>query len=186
MKDLPFVPSWQNRLFDFLTRLPVSKYLVFVWITLAATLANHLAPWAEGKLPWSRIDPDPFNFLIWLFVALVAGDYFLVAAGSALDRFRPALSVDAETYHRLRYEPTHVPARTGWVITGLGALFSVWGFTFSASYQRTGDSGVVMYLTASLMFGLVGLTTRQVEMVEFSPHAHVARSAMHLLPDRRR
>lgn len=155
MTDLPFAPSWQNRFFDLLSRLPVHKYLAMVLITLAVTLANHLAPWAEGKLPWGAIDPVQFNFLIWVLVALVAGDYFLGAAGSALDRFRAALSVNDETFGRWRYEFTHLSSRTGWVITGLGALFSVWGFSFSAPYQRTGASGVVMYLLAVLMFGMV-------------------------------
>lgn len=155
MKDVPFAPSWQNRFLNLLSRLPVPKFLVFVLITAVVTLANHLAPWAEGKLPWGTIDPVQFNFLIWVLVALAAGDYFLGAAGSALDRFRPALSVDDETFARWRYEFTHVPLRTGWLIAGLGALFSIWGVSFSAPYQRTGASGVVMYLIALLMFGMV-------------------------------
>ena len=155
MTDPPYPPSWQNRFFSSIRRLPLPWLLVYLLIALGFSLLNVVIPWLEGGLSPGDFDPYQLNFQIWLLVVLVAGDYYLGAAGSAIDEFRPALSVDDETFHRLRYEYTQVPARAGWLITGFAAVFSVWAVSFGRPYQQSGLSAVALYLTALFMFWLV-------------------------------
>jgi hypothetical protein len=96
-----YPPSWQNRFFAFVGRLPVPRLLVYLLITVGAVLLLSLAPWVDGSLPLGTFDPDQATFWIWLPVALVACDYFLGAAGTALDEFRPALGIDDDAFSRV-------------------------------------------------------------------------------------
>jgi hypothetical protein len=153
--DLPYPPSWQNRFFEAFRGAPVSRYLAYTLIALAFVALNTIVPWLEGGLPTGEFDPFLLTFQIWLFVVMFAGDYYIGVAAGAIDRFRPALTVDDEEFARLRYAYLTVPARAGWVVTGLAVAFSVWGVSFGRPYQQAGLSAVVMYGTAVYMFWLV-------------------------------
>jgi len=153
--DLPYPPSWQNRFFDAFRRQPLPRHALYVLITIVAVGVNNVMPWIDGTLAVGELDPYLLTFEIWLLVVMFAGDYYLAAAGAAMDRFRPALDVDEATFRELRYTYTTVPARTGWVITGLSLVFAVWGISFGRPYQQAGLSAFVMYLTSIYMFWLV-------------------------------
>jgi len=153
--DLPYPPSWQNRFFEAFRRQPLPRHLLYLLIVVASIVLNTVVAWVDGGLPVGEFDPYLLTFQVWLVVVMFAGDYYLAAAGAAMDRFRPALDVDDETFARLRYAYTIVPARTGWIITALSLVFAFWGISFGRPYQQTGVSAVVMYLTSIYMFWLV-------------------------------
>jgi hypothetical protein len=155
VKDLPYPPSWQNRFFSTIRQLPLPRLPVYLLIALGFSLLNLVAPWLEGGLPAGEIDLYQLNFQVWLLVVMLAGDYFVAAAGRAMDQFRPALSVDDDTFDRLRYEFTTVPERTGWAVTGIAVVLAFWGISFGRPYQQAGLSAVVLYLTSLFMFWLV-------------------------------
>jgi len=153
--DPPYQPSWQNRFFDAFDRLPVPPGVAYGLIFAASVAANTAVPWLEGGLPVGEFDPYLLTFQVWLLVVMFAGDYYLGVARQAIDRFRPALAVDDAEFQLLRYRYTTIPARSGWVITVLSAIFAVWGISFGRPYQQAGLSAVVMYLTSVYMFWLV-------------------------------
>jgi hypothetical protein len=151
----PYPPSWQERFFRSVRRLGAPRLLVFLGISLAWATLNHLVPWLEGRLPFGELDPHQATFQVWMPVVLLAGDYFLDAAGPAMDAFRPALGMDDATFERERYAFATVPARTGWFITAAALVFSVGGLSFGRPYQQAGLSAVALFLTEAFMFGLV-------------------------------
>ncbi len=155
MLAAPYQPSWQNRFFSAMRRLPVPRLAIYVLITLGFVLLNSAVPWLEGGLPPGAFDPYQLSFQVWMLVVLVAGDYFIAAAGSALDRFRPALRVDDGTYAAIRAAYTQVPTRTGWILTAAALAFAPWSLSFGRPYQQGGLSAVALYLSAAFMFSLV-------------------------------
>ena len=155
MSDIAFPPSWQNRFFDRVDRLPIPSLVVSILILVGFALLNHLAPWLEGKLPWGQIDSYQFNFQIWFLIVLIAGGYFLAFSRSALLKFRVALEVPQEEFDRLAHQFTQIPARTGWLITLVAAPFSILTTSFSSSYQRSGLSAILFLFSSAFMFSLV-------------------------------
>jgi len=155
MPDVAFPSSWQNRFFDRVDRLPIPNLAVYALLLVGFALLNHLAPWLEGKLPWGEIDPYQFNFQIWFLVALIAGGYFLAFSRSALIKFRAALDIPQEEFDQLAHRFTQVPARTGWLITLVAAIFSILVISLLASYQRSGLSVLVFFATSVFMLSLV-------------------------------
>jgi hypothetical protein len=153
--DLPYPPSWQNRFFDAFRRQLVPRHLLYVLITAASVAVNTAVAWIEGGLPAGEFDPYMLTFQVWLLVVMFAGDYYVAAAGRAIDRFRPALGVDDVEFAQLRYTYTTIPARTGWIIAAASLVFSIWGISFGRPYQQTGLSAVAMYATSVFMFWLV-------------------------------
>lgn len=115
--SVPYPPSWQNRFFDAVHRLPVPSLLVYILIYLGVIILNHLIPWLEGKLPWGKIDGTQFINSIWLLVALIAFDYFISLSKTSVAKFRPALEVDDQEYKQMSYRLATLSAHSGWFIT---------------------------------------------------------------------
>lgn len=146
---IPYPPSWQNRFFEAVDRLPVPNLLVFILLFLGFILLNHLVPWLEGKLPWGELDGGQFNFQIWFLVVFIAFDYFLSYSKTAMAKFRPVMNIDEQEYEELSYRFTTLSARTGWLITLVGAVIFIGIFSTSAtpSYQQSGWSRIAFYFS---------------------------------------
>jgi len=156
-KDLPYPPSWQNRFFYAIGMLPIPKLVVAFLLFVAIAFLNHLVPWAEGKLPWGKVDANQFTFHIWFFVVFLASFYFLSNSKKAMAVFRPALNVSEKEYDLLTYRFINLSNRTGWVITFVTVLIAVIGFgtSFFPQYLHSGPSRLMISISEVFMFSLV-------------------------------
>ena len=122
--ERPYAPSWLNRLIDWLERLPGPTWLAY------AVLAG-LGMALQSVVLLGIAEPETTDVLIQAFwaVTLPLGvwlmSYLADTASSALDTFRPALSITSERdVVRLRYELMTAPARPSAVILVLMAILT--------------------------------------------------------------
>jgi hypothetical protein len=161
MSDVSYHPSWQNQLFEGVDRLPIPNLAVYGLVLLGLVLLGHLIPWLEGRLAWGAIDFYQLNFLMWFLVISISEDYFVASSRSALRRFRPALNVSQEEFEQIAFRFTHVPARTGWILTAVGVLFPFVMISFAAPYQREGLARAVFLASGAFMFSIVAFQRYQ-------------------------
>ncbi len=170
-KDIPYTPSWQNRFFYTMSKLPIPKPGVAVLLFVAIAFLNHLVPWAEGKLPWGKVDANQFTFHIWFLVVFLAFDYFVSYSKKAMAVFRPAISVSDKEYDLLTYRFINLSNRAGWVITFVSLLIAAVGLgtSFFPAYLLSGFSllmiSISLVFMASLVFALIVNFFRQFGLI---------------------
>lgn len=186
---VPYPPSWQNRFFDAIERLPIPKLITFSLIFLAFSFVNHLAAWLEGKLPWGKVDGVQLTFQIWLLVALIAYDYFLSYSNVVIAQARPGIKISGTTYEELQYRFTHLSTRADRFIALIAAVIfvvSMPGPNFLPAYQLSGLSLVVVFITgifaSTFIIGFFWYLFRALRMIrEIFNHSAVA-NIFHLEP----
>ncbi len=126
----PYPPSWIDRLTEWVGRLPLPAWVVYLGVGLVLTLiyiATLLpsAIWSSGTL--SVTTGVLYSFLNGMTCAYIPGliHYLDDAAGAALDRFRPVMTADEDEYNKLCYQLTTLPARPVWIASGLGVLYTI-------------------------------------------------------------
>lgn len=118
----PYAPSWLNRLNDWIDTMPGAAWVYycagFFLVGIAVTLVN----WALGVSPVGSLEREPFVFGIYpiYFVALM--HYLDRYSQFALERFRPALTMDDMEYRKIEYALTTVPAKGAWIATILAIV----------------------------------------------------------------
>jgi hypothetical protein len=168
---IPYPPSWHNRFFEAIDRLPVPNLLVYILLSLGLVLLDHLVPWLEGKLPWGKLDAGQFNFQIWFLTGCIAFDYLLSYSKKALTKFRPAMKINEQEYEQLSYRFTHLSARAGWLVTL--ATLPIIGVFSSGSYLpvylQSGWSRMALYFSVlvqgSLWMGFTLYLYRVLSMI---------------------
>jgi hypothetical protein len=121
----PYPPSWIDRLFEWVERLPFPSWLFYLGIWLVQVLLFNALTWIEGTQPPLRFD---IYLTIWgLYQGFYLGyiHYLDSVASQAFVRFRPALLLSDSDHERLRYELTTMPARNVWIAGTLGALITL-------------------------------------------------------------
>jgi hypothetical protein len=125
----PYPPSWIDRLTEWVRRLPLPAWIVYLGVGLVLTLlyiATLLpsALWSSGTL--SLTTAVLYSFLNGMTCAYIPGliHYLDDAAGAALDRFRPVMTADEDEYNQLCYQLTTLPARPVWIATWLGVIYT--------------------------------------------------------------
>lgn len=126
----PYAPSWVDRLTDWVQQLPVPAWVFYLALWLALFLPMEIANWYDGTLPLGTF--FPLHVVITgVTVYLLAAIPFLDGiAGKALQKTRPALSVNDTEYARLEYELTVAPARPMLLANIVGVLFTSVGLIF--------------------------------------------------------
>jgi hypothetical protein len=126
----PYPPSWVDRLTDWVDRLPLPVWLVYLAVGLGLALVYlgmllSSVQWATGRLPFSTA--LIYSLLNGLTAPYLLGfiHYLDRSAAGALARFRPVLTVDDAGYERLRYQLTTLPPRPPWIAAGLGVVYGV-------------------------------------------------------------
>lgn len=123
--NAPYPPSWIDRLFEWVERLPFPSWLFYLGIWLVQILLFNGLTWIEGTQAPLRFD---IYLTIWGFYqGLYLGymHYLDGVANQAFVRFRPALTLSDADCERLRYELTTMPARSVWIAGILGALITL-------------------------------------------------------------
>jgi hypothetical protein len=145
----PYAPSWIDRIFDWVDRLPIPWWLFYVLLALPINGAVAIVLWQTGI--YAAVGFHPMQvFLPSLpvyFLALTHGlDH---VAASAMTRFRPAFRGDDEAFAAAVYRMTTLPARTALVFPVVAGLVSVpFGRIEMASLQMGGlDHVPVLFLS---------------------------------------
>jgi hypothetical protein len=121
----PYSPSWADLLIAWIERLPGPAWLFYGLLLLVLILLTNALQWRDGTLPLGIFHPVRVTEPFYLVYALALIHYLNEVARRALEGFRPAMEIDESAYTRLRYELTTIPARTGFVTLGLGAILGL-------------------------------------------------------------
>lgn len=118
--QVPYPPSWVDRLVTWIGRLPGPAWLSYALGWLIAALLVHAGLWIAGGLPLGSVDPlyavDGLLIIYWLALY----HYLTRSTSRALQVFRPLLDVDDSSIGTIRYELTMLPRWLGWLAIPLG------------------------------------------------------------------
>ncbi|MCC6617212.1 MAG: hypothetical protein IT320_27305 [Anaerolineae bacterium] len=119
-----YAPSWVDRLNTFTDRLPGPPllYQFGLWLLLIGidlVLRNQGATELQLPRPFVFVFLIAFPYNTWLM------HYLDRMAGKALQRFRPGLECDDDSYDTLCYHLTTLPAQPTLLVLVVGVLFSL-------------------------------------------------------------
>ncbi|MGH2621770.1 MAG: hypothetical protein ACRDHG_14545, partial [Anaerolineales bacterium] len=176
----PFAPSWINRLYGAIDRLPGPAWIAY---TAATVLLVLLAMWSDQFVDPSGLpQPTAYSAVIALFpVALI--HYLDGVARSCLRSFRAALSLSDPEVDRLSYELTTLPRGAARVVSLVGVGVVNVGFLVSPE-EMLGPPGMPIALSivgfVGVLFGYMTFallfyhTVRQLRLVS-AIHSRAAR-----------
>lgn len=179
--NLPYAPSWVDRLIAWIDRLPLPPWLFYLAALLAGLLMEHIVHWIDGSLPAGSISIPLAAEAPFLVFAPAAQHYLNATARRALHEFRPALHIDDAQYAILEYQLTTVPARTGLIAGLLGVVLAIVStisypaaFGLSPKTPTATTLIIILYIIIQSPFYLVLIfhTLRQLRLVA-SIHAMV-------------
>lgn len=170
--ELPYQPSWIDRLTAFIDRLPVPAWLAYLLLS---------APWAAAFLAVQAGQGAyrDTGFNAWhLFVAVqpffgfLAVDYLDRIAGSAFRRFRPAMKGEPAEVDQALYRLTTLPARPVLVASLLGPLVAVIQVLLVKDAESLASFQHVASTPLSLAFHNVNIITAWVGYAVVFYHAY--------------
>jgi len=117
-----YPPSWLDRFFCWVDSLPISPWLLYALIGMALMAIELAINWFQGDEPVGTIHFFHVVFVFSVSYGFAAIHYLDREAGKAIDRFRPALTVNAVEYRELRYRFTTMHPRPVWLATAAGVF----------------------------------------------------------------
>jgi hypothetical protein len=118
--EVPFPPSWIDRLIAWIDRASGPTWLIYVLGALVLALLANAIFWIDGGLPLGSIDQliTIFSILALYWLALY---HYLTRVGSrSLIAFRPLLAAADSEMGRIDYELATLPRWLGWLSIPLG------------------------------------------------------------------
>jgi hypothetical protein len=171
--QLPYPPSWVDRLVEWIDGLRGPYWLFYVLATIIMALIINAGLWFGGGLPVGEVDIVNSFFAIFVFYYLGLYHYLTHVASRALKVYRPLLDVDDAAVQRLDHELTTLPRWIGRLVVPVGfvlGILSVLGDpTYGGDVQPTlllysGDILMMGFLLATF-FAVIIRTIRQLAMV---------------------
>lgn len=123
---VPYTPSWYDRLTDWIDGLPIPTS-GFYLILAAILLVIHFAVRWDGTAGMQHL--FPLVHTVTVVYALAVMHILDKIAMRALERFRPLLPSDAESYSVLRYRLTTLASRPVLVSTLIGLGYGIFAVT---------------------------------------------------------
>ena len=125
LEETLYSPSWIDRFTAWLdsSRLPYPVVIVFLY--LLYVFVSHIFEWIYKGRPWGSLSYELFVFSLFTAEVLFFFRFIDQDAESALEQFRPLLSVSSDGFETLRYRLTVLPARPIMIVTLIGILFGV-------------------------------------------------------------
>jgi hypothetical protein len=124
-QQLPYRPSWVDRLQEGLDRLPWPPWIAYLGAAGVFAVAETLAKWSDGSYPVGTVFPFHLVACGTAAYGLALLHFLKRSAASALESSRPLLSLDDDAYHDLRWRLTTMPAAPVALATVLGIGFGV-------------------------------------------------------------
>src|SRR3972149_2516503 len=92
-------PSWMDRYFDWVEKLPIPPLSFYFVLYLFVVGLHHVLLWSAGALPWGEFSQGIlFTVYMWEFLQMAAFHYFRDLADRAILRFKPALKVNLKEF----------------------------------------------------------------------------------------
>lgn len=174
MGELPFAPSWIDRLDTWIDGLPGPTWLYYLLGLAGFALIINLAFWIDGSAPVGTLDPYNTSYAVFVMYWPALYHYLTRVATRSLHAFRPLLDVTESEFKVIDYELRTLPSREGWLSIPLGfgiAIVQSLGDPqpFGDIVPRTmlpavGDAAISGFLASAFLCLLVR-SVRQLRMV---------------------
>ncbi len=185
--DVPFLPSWIDRLIVVIERLPGPPWLFYVVAVLVTGLVINAALWIDGSVPIGAAGSIPGIFPPLVFYFLALYQHLTRFGSQSLERFRPLIGKDDADVRRIHHDLATLPRWLGWLGVALGLSFTppyllADKLVFGNLVPRTPLPSVVAFLTAGFVgatfFSVIARSLRQLRMVH---QLHAQASELSLL-----
>lgn len=131
-QNLPYSPSWVDRLATWVDRLPVPRW-VFYWALWLGLLLPYVAiKWHTGVYPTGTIYTIDLLMTGTSVYILALMHHLDRTAEAALAAFRPVLVVSDEEYANLHYRLTTLPGRRTLLVSLIAGLWLAPSMFYSA------------------------------------------------------
>lgn len=119
-EDLPYPPSWFDRLLNWIDDLPGPAWAIYLAALLGIVIIINAVFWFDGSLPFWTFDPLNSTFALFVVYWPLLYRYLTQMGSRALRTFRPLLDVADEEIDRIEYQITTLPRFVGWLAVPLG------------------------------------------------------------------
>lgn len=165
--------SWIDWVLERVESLGWPLWVFYATLGIIEAVVVHVSKWADGSLPFPRLDPIHMLLALWTAYPLGLIHALDRMADRALEVFRPALGAEQADVGALRRALTTMPA---WpvLLASLSGVAVLWlarflSPTLFAAALTSAPAGVVWMAFANLNFALLGAlvyhTLRQLKLV---------------------
>lgn len=120
--DLPYPPSWVDRLEARIEHLPGPAWLFYTLAALFLALLNHVIFWMDGSLPFGSVERLLARFAIVIVYIPALYHYLTRTASRSLKAFRPLLETDDAEVARIDYALRTLPRWLGGLLLFVGVF----------------------------------------------------------------
>jgi len=158
----PYPPSFLDRFMNFIQRLPLSYWLIYLLLFILESSLNHVLAWVDGWLPAFKFNALMGVFPLWQWGTFAAITYLNETSESTLSKFRTLLDLDDNALEKLKYEFTSMKNRGVilssilWVIV----YFLITYYSYEAAYIGYGVGN--FFRVYIFLGGLIAFSTGSV------------------------
>lgn len=140
---IPYPPSYIDRLIQWIQRLPIPFWLIFIALFLIQSLIIVTLAWLDGSISQMTAWRILFLFPVWQWIPLLIVTFLNKTARSTLDSFSRLLSGDGDALDQLKYEFTTMPPQAVilssiiWI-----AFYGIASYSFSYLFQEMGFGAI--------------------------------------------
>ena len=152
--DHPYEASWIDTFFGWMTGLPGPTWLAYIVLAAASVALSSSALWLSGLAAWGTFVPVQVFWGVSTAGIVAAAHHLRNVAGSAFDRFRPALGAALDDPERARFELTVMPARPIAIVTFAGFAITPLYYIFDPAGSQVEGLSTAGFMARWLSEGL--------------------------------
>lgn len=154
----PYFPSWVDRLFDRIERLPLPIWVFYLLIYFAAAVGLHVASWLNGSA-WGSISLVQLYSAIWLPLVFFAIHNTDQLAKEAISRFVPAVRTKPDKLEDIRYRITTMPFGVVFALSLIAATILLAGAINDPAFIFYDAPTVQIHPISWVLAGFFGITS---------------------------